>query len=560
MFIAHGEKIRKHAKWIMAGVLLLLIPGFVALFTTTGSSGSRGGTSDRPTIGGKPVDAAEFQNALNTATALYVINSGRETRRTPEVQDRLTQEAVIRILMLRKAKELSIHVGDDELVRTLRGQPFLLTENGQFDPERYRRFMIYLNNIGITEPRYEQIMREELTRAKLEQMVAAAAVATPHEIDIMYTPFHEPMTVELVQFDVNDFKDPLTVSNEEAQAFYEQNKDSFRTSDEVSVRYVEFPIADAAKAITVTDEEITEFYNRNKLRYAGTNSVAPLLETVRADVQKDLITSRADRAAADRATEFSIRLVPKQGAARPDFATVSAEAGVKPQETGFFGLLDRPVGATASVVFVQQAFALSPEAPTSDPIAGPDSYFVLEYTASKPSVIPPFEEVKNKVIEEIKTRRIYDATVKHGQEVVTQLKKLVADGKTFDTACTELKLKVETPPAFTLADEKVKIPSAQRVQQEALGMPVGAVSDFVPTINGGLVFYLKDRQPPDPATAQKDRASWTQQVLQQNRQALFQAWINAYAREQGVTFGRPRSQPAPTDQPEPETNAAPAQS
>ena len=123
-----------------------------------------------------------------------------------------------------------------------------------------------------------------------------------------------------------------------------------------------------------------------------------------------------------------------------------------------------------------------------------------------------------------------------------------------------MKLKVETPPAFTLADEKVKLPSAQRVKQEALGMPVGAVSGFVPTINGGLVFYLMDRQPPDPATAAQDKPKLAQQILQQNQQALFQAWVNAYAREQGVTFGRQRSQPAPSEQPEADTNSVPAKS
>jgi peptidyl-prolyl cis-trans isomerase D len=559
MFIAHGEKLRKHARWIMAGVLLLLIPSFVALFTSTGSAGKRA-AADLPSIGGKPVDVAEYQHALSTATALYMINVGREARRTPEVQDRLAQEAIVRILMLRKAKELGIRVVDSELVQTLRNQPFMLSENGQFDPERYQRFLIYLNNIGISEARYEEILREELTRAKLEQMVTAAAIATPQEVELVYMPYHERATIELALFDVNDYHEPVTVSNEEAQAFYEKNQESFRTPAEVKVRYVEFSIADAEKTIHLTDEEFTEFYNRNKIKYAGTNTIAPPLEAVKAEVQADLLTSRADRAAADRATEFSVRLVPKQGAARPDFATVCAEFGLKSQETDYFSLLDKPVGATASVVFVQQAFALTPDAPTSDPVPAPDGYFVLDYVDSKPSVIPPFDEVKDKVVDEIKRLRIYDATVKRGETIAAELKKLVAAGKTFDAACAELKLKTETPPPFTLADQTAKLPSAQRIKSEVLGMPVGTVSGFVPTISGGLVFYLKDRQPPDPATADQDRSKMAQQILQQHQQALFQAWVNTYAREQGVTFAPRRSQPAPTEEPEAETNSVPAKS
>jgi peptidyl-prolyl cis-trans isomerase D len=556
MFIAHGEKFRKNARWIMAGVLLLLIPGFVALFTTTGGAG-KGGAGDLPSIGGKPVNAAEFQNALTTATQLYIINTGHAPTRSPEVEDRLRQEAVIRILMLNKAKELGIRVVDNEVVQAMRNQPLMLNDSGQFEPERYRRFTIYLNNLGISEARYEQIMREELTRAKLEQMVTTAAVATPKEVDLIFTPFHERVVLELAQFDVADYKQPITVSNEEAQVYFEKNKESFRTPAQVKVRYAEFTIADAEKGIQLSDEEISDFYTRNKVKYAGTNAIAPTLESVKGEVQKDLLMSRADRAAADRATEFSVHLVPKAGAVPPDFASACAEFGVKPQETGFFSMYDRPVGTTASVAFVQQAFAMSPDAPTSDPVAGPDAYYVLEYVDSKPSDIPTFDEVKDKVIDEIKRARIFEATVRHGQEVVTQLKKLVADGKSFSNACAELNLKVETPAPVSLADEKTKLPSAQRIQQEALSLPVGAVSDFVPTMSGGLVFCIVDRLPPNPETAEKDKAKFAQQILQQNRQALFQSWINALAREQNVNMGRQRSRPSPTEQPESETNAAP---
>jgi hypothetical protein len=137
------------------------------------------------------------------------------------------------------------------------------------------------------------------------------------------------------------------------------------------------------------------------------------------------------------------------------------------------------------------------------------------------------------------------------------LKTLVAAGKSFDDACAQLKLKVEKAPPFSLADESVKLPSAQRIKQEALGMPVGAVSGFVPTIDGGLVFYVVDRLAPDPATAEQDKPRLARQILQQNQQALFQAWVNAYAREQGVSFGRQRSQPAPSEQPEAEPDSVP---
>ena len=168
---------------------------------------------------------------------------------------------------------------------------------------------------------------------------------------------------------------------------------------------------------------------------------------------------------------------------------------------------------------------------------------MLEYVDGKPSVVPAFEEVKTAAVDQIKLMRAYDATLRQAQETVTKLKKLVADGKTFADACKQLKIKTETLPAFQVADEKPKLPAAQRIQTASIPMPIGAVSDLIPTEKGALVFHLKDRQPPDPATAEKDKAAWVQRVQSQNRQALFQAWAVHLIREHQVDFGRLRSQP-----------------
>src|ERR1041385_3552467 len=76
MFIAHGEWVRKHARWILGAILVLLIPGFVALFTTTGRSAR--GQSDLPPVGGKPVNVPQFEKARSAVVAQYIMNAGRQ--------------------------------------------------------------------------------------------------------------------------------------------------------------------------------------------------------------------------------------------------------------------------------------------------------------------------------------------------------------------------------------------------------------------------------------------------------------------------------------------------
>ena len=534
MFIAHGEKLRKNARWIMAGVLLLLIPGFVALFTTTGHSDRRGG--DLPTIRGTPIAAAEFEQMMNLVQAQYVVLQGRELHKTLDTMDQLKQQAVVQLLMDRKAQELGVHVTDAELLQQVRRLPLLLNESGQFEPERYRRLLIYLNNHGINEAAFEQVLRSQLLHEKLQQLVVSAATATPTEVQQAFLPLNEKVTIDLVRFEMADYLAPITVSNAEVRAFYDESKESFRTPAKVKIRYATFPIADAEKTIQLSDDEINEFYERNRFKYTGTNNVPQPLEAVKPEVKAELLKLRAERAAGDRATELTIKLVRPSDAAKPDFAKLCTGMNVAVRETGYLSAVDKLPGLEVGRDFLQKAFSLAPDVPYSDPIAGSNAFYVLEYVDGKPSAIPPFEEVQDQATEQVKKLRRYAATLDRARALVEQLKKLVAGGQTFTAACAELKLKVETPPAFTVADEKLDLPAAASIQQAVLAMPVNATSDLIRTLTGGVVFHLRDRQPADFAAFEKNQARYTQQVLQRNRQALFNAWLQELIRTEQVDF------------------------
>jgi peptidyl-prolyl cis-trans isomerase D len=558
MFITHGEWLRKYAPWILAGVLLLLLPGFILLFSPTAAVKEQ--RSQLPTINGKAIDLATYQTERASVMTGLILTKGRQPTHTTQVDDEINMRTVQRIILLQKAKELGIRVSDEDLVQQIRSLPILQNDQRQFDPEHYQRYIIYLNNLGVSEVQFEEAMREEVMISRLRMFVGMAAKVTPGELQLDYTPPHEQMTIDLVEFNAADHKGTFDIKDDEARAFYSQNQEKFRTPAMVKVRYVYFTVSDARKSVTLGDGEIAEYYDRNKDKYVDATKKPKALADVKDEVKKDLIELRAERLAGDRATGLSVKLVHEPGTPNPDFTKLAADSGVTPQETDFFDVRSAVSGVTAGRQFNQAAFSLGADIPFSDPVRGDDGYYVLEYLAGKPSEIPAFEQVKAQVIDLIQRHRALEATVKEGHELDTKVKDAVAAGKGFVDVCASLGLKTRTFGPFTLSEESTNFPSANQVKEIALGMATNAVSDFIPTATGGLFFHLKQRTPPSPGEFEKDKAQFEAQLSEENSQALFQDWANSMARDEHIDYklkARP-PQPADDSEPAPAVPSAPA--
>jgi peptidyl-prolyl cis-trans isomerase D len=562
MFISTHDLVRKHGPLIL-GVILAVSVGMGLLFTPAGSlvgkgQQQRGGL---PTIKGKPVNFAEFQSIRNSILAGIAMSKGRQPVRGVAFEDNLNIEAVQHLLLLRKARELGIRVTDDEVVQQIRALPIMLNELKQFDPNNYQRYMIFLNNLDISETLFEEVIREELVLGRLRSLIGSAAEITPAELQLSYNMLQEQTKIDYVELNAADRKDISNVTDEDARSYYGLNQEKFRTPAMVKVRYVYFTISDARKSVTLGDDEISEYYERNKSKYVDASGQPKPLADVKDELKQDLLDLRAERLAGDRATALTVKLVPQPGAPIPDFTKTATDAGLTAKETDFFDLRSPVKGVDAGPTFNQMAFSLGPDVPVGDPVHGKDGYYVLAYVDSRLSEIPAVQKVKTQVIDQIRRQRAYDATVKQGRELDAKVKTAVAAGKNFADMCTSLGLAVKTSEPFTLVGGATNLPYASNIREVVLGMATNAVSDFLTTPNGGIFFHLKQREAPKPLESEPVRKQLEAQLLQQNREALFEDWANSVMRAEQVDYKRRAPVPqrgSPTDQPAPAEQPAPA--
>jgi peptidyl-prolyl cis-trans isomerase D len=548
MFIAHGEKVRKHARWIMAGILILLIPGFIMLFTTTSGDRARSTNRDLPSINGKPIEANEYQQAIDDVISDIVIGTGRAPSRTSAEEDQIRQQAVLRILLTRKAKELGLRVSDVELQQHLKTQPVFTDEAGNFDPRKYAQSMQYLgNNFAISPVRFEELMRQQILINRLQQLITSAAKATPEAVTLATAPLYEPTTVQLIEFNATNAPLP-SVTDADALASYNTAKDSYRIPKRIKVRYALFSLDEAKKAIKITDAEITKYYELNQTNFTDEKGNAQPLAAVTNQIRQLLTDRQADAKAANTATDFAIQLVKDTpDAPQPDFTKLAQAAGAVIGETDFFTAQGPVKGLEVPPAFRQPAFSLNAGAPYSDPIPSGAGYYVLQFLAEKPSEIPPFEQVKTEVIEQLQRIRQLETAFKQAQDTHAKIKQDLDAGKKFADICSSLKITPRKLGPFTLSDDSLQLPGGMFAREVVLSLPTNSISDIVRSPAGATLIYLQDRQSVTTLTNAQDIANMAALVLRQNQQALFNDWLRATIEQEKVTFAPKRATVAPTN-------------
>ena len=134
MFIQIGEKFCKHARWFFIVFAIATGGSLIGFFTTTSGSNNRRSNSDLPTIHGKPIDQGAYESALSLVQAQYLVLQGKEIRRSLANNEQLKQEAVVQMLMDRKAREMGLRVTDEELAHQIQSLPILQNQAGRFEP------------------------------------------------------------------------------------------------------------------------------------------------------------------------------------------------------------------------------------------------------------------------------------------------------------------------------------------------------------------------------------------------------------------------------------------
>lgn len=230
---------------------------------------------DAPTPGMTGMDKMQAQQRYEKARLPYT-GGGTEMALLTTPQDpvpavereKIANELIESVLVAKEGEKLGLGASDAELARRVIALERVFgisfrDESGAFDPKKYDNFARF--SLGTSKTLLESLLRREIIRDKVAQIVTGGIVLTPQELDALVASDAKRTRLEFVALDAETVAGALTITDAEADAWalahekeiaaaYESKADVYKVPERWNVRGILFANEKKADALTTKED------------------------------------------------------------------------------------------------------------------------------------------------------------------------------------------------------------------------------------------------------------------------------------------------------------------
>jgi peptidyl-prolyl cis-trans isomerase D len=482
---------------------------------------------------GKKVTAAEYSSVRNACMVNALILYGKRFSDLTQYLD-FNKQAWDRMLLLDEAKRLGITISNDELAAQLRR---LFSVEGEFSKARYEEF---IKNSGINPITLEKNVRETMMIGRLTRTIADTAVIPDMEIDEALERINEKRTVDYVTLKDDTYKkDDLFVPEEDLQKYYAENSWQFRVPEKVRTDYLFISIDDFRKKITMSDKEAAAFYQANKeiFKDEKTGGIVPL-EKIQTEIKTRLIDQKATDLAFEKATDISISLLH-----RPDLAAAGKENNLPVKHTDYLMQGQDIPGIDSADEYIAAAFE-TPAGKISNAVKTAKGFYIICTAERKPSYLPPLADIKDKVAAKVREAKNAVLLKENADNIARELgEKVRKDKLPFVQAAKSMGLDARKAGPFKMTDPLEAL--SAREKETAFTIYKGEVSAPVRGADCYTILSVEDIEKPDLEKLKDMRAKLRENLLNIKRDKIISMWYRALRQKaQLVDLTDVKKQPA----------------
>ena len=363
----------------------------VFIFWGVGSLTDTSSGSVVAVVNGDGISIGRYQKAYQQAVeSLQRQNPGmsREDLARQNVGQMVLQALIMQTLLAQEATRLGISVSPQEMRQAVEAVDAFRNSKGEFDPALFKSAVERAYG-SVTA--FEDMLREELLRNKLEALVAAGVWSNMDESLAFYQYLRQKRAVSYAFIPASRFAAEIKVSDEDIAKRYESDKKDYEIPAKAAVEYVAVSPALLVKPESISAAEVEAEYARDTSRFMTPEQIkaahilVPLPENASPEDVKQ--------------AEESMAAIRKELADGKPFAEVAdAHNGPKAaNKGGELGWIRR--GETVPA-FEEAAFALEP-GKLSDNVRSPFGLHLILVSEKKAAAQRPLAEVEGEIRAEL---------------------------------------------------------------------------------------------------------------------------------------------------------------
>ena len=258
------QDIRDRASSWVAYIIIGLL---VLSFAMWGIQEYFGGGAGAPvaTINGNEISLPAFnQQVQQRKQMLQSVLGANYQQQYPDesiVRKQVIQDMVRTELLRQEVGEAGFRISDASLIKRIQEIP-QFQKDGKFDPALYQRL---LESQRYNKAQWENELREQDKLRQFENSLASSS----------FIPKSELQRFQKISQQTRDFKyalvtvkpETITVNDAEIEAYYNDNKNAYKTPEQVKLAYVELKEEDLADSISVSNEDAQAIYDSQSDRY-----------------------------------------------------------------------------------------------------------------------------------------------------------------------------------------------------------------------------------------------------------------------------------------------------
>lgn len=373
-------------------VLKIILALIILSFILTGVGNYLvGGSGDYAAkVNGQEIGRAQLEQAVQNQRNRLQQQLGdqfSELAGSDGYMQQLRQESLSNLidvtLLDQYSKKLGITVSDQQIKDAIFATPQFQTD-GRFDNAKYLQS---IQSMGYSADNFAQLMKQQLISQQLEQAYGQSDFVLPVESKSLAALLLQVREVQTATLDTDALAAKQQVTDAELQAFYDQNKNSFISPEQVKVSYIEMDAAAMQGKTEVTDADISAYYDQHKSEFG---------QPERRRYSVIVLKSQADADAV--AAEL------KKGTDFAELAKTKSTDALSAKQGGDLGWMEPE---TTLPEFKNAN--LTAKGQVSGVIKSDSGFFILRLDDVTPEQVKPLAAVRNAITDKLKQEKSLDA-------------------------------------------------------------------------------------------------------------------------------------------------------